>query len=243
MKPFKLKIVWLVCVVLMMDIFSYHNNHTDSTASTYYTVRRIHPLQFHPVTFYNRTGFEQALNMITDRARAKKPLLVVIDGDSHVGKTTLAKDLFFGLGHQHTSVIYLDSFYSEEELPPDYIAHIEQYGPIHGGIKNTIESWDYKAAGEQLLQQANSGQYDVIILEGLNAINVELANANALHFDVKIHVTADQQTREHIYKSSNPTDPPGMMNKFLDTYVTKYKQEMSYDLIIDNSLPPGIIEI
>jgi len=208
------------------------------------TARRVrNPLNIKPedltnIQFYNKQAFIDVCNLIASRLDSKRPLVILIDGNSRVGKTTLARDIgmFFLNSYGITSqTIHMDDFLTIEEMPPSYIAYAEQFGSIFDfdtliGLKN---SWDYSKATEAVLDAISTGE-DIVILEGLNAGYI--AKLDYVKFDLKIHIQANQQTREHIYKLTFPEEEC-YMESYLSRYTTRYDiSDMNYDLIIQNNL-------
>jgi len=204
---------------------------------------------------YNIMGFKKAVEIIVDSINRNKILLVGIDGDSRVGKTILSEDILFHIFPEaRVCVICIDYYHSLEsdiELSGAYWAYTEQYGGI-SPLQPELESehWDYKRAARDINDLVESGDFDVIIVEGLNSLYLEileLLGPKKQKFDIKIHLVADTATREHIYKkkfADEPTFDHRRMDSYLERYVQKYPAEgIDYDLVIDNSFTSPFEEL
>ena len=156
--------------------------------------------------FINKSGLKQTMELIIDRLDdKKKSLLICIDGDSRTGKTVLSDDIALLLSADiRHKIIHIDNYHVLEDgdhLSGDLIAHIDQFGST-GALTLKREYWDYEKAGDEVNNLVSSGQFDLIILEGLNSLYVEKLNyldPSNPRFDIKIHLIADQETREYIY--------------------------------------------
>jgi len=194
--------------------------------------------------FTNKLGLKQVMRLIIARVKdKKKPLLIGIDGDSRTGKTVLSDDVALLLPADiRYKIIHIDNYHVLEggaHLSGDLTAYIDQFGSS-GGMMLEREYWDYGSAGDEVNLSVNSGQFDVIILEGLNYLYVEKLNYLGPvkpRFDIKIHLIADQETREYIYMKRFTSEAALLnMKDYLNNYVQKYPAEsVNYDIIIDNS--------
>ncbi|MDD5614453.1 MAG: hypothetical protein PHQ54_05230 [Candidatus Omnitrophica bacterium] len=187
---------------------------------------------------YNKQNLISVFNLIKQKLDGKKPLVVLIDGDSRVGKTSLALDIARFLKPDNVTVktVHMDDFLSLEQVSPDYAAYAEQFGSTlnFDTMTGLFDSWDYKEAARTVLEIAATGDFDVVILEGLNSGWLDILDD--VKFDIKIHITASQATRELIYKLTFP-EQKAQMEKYLRRYTTQYGLErIGYDLILDNSL-------
>ncbi len=186
-----------------------------------------------PTDFINKKSLEQLRSMILDRLKtqpAGRPLLVSVDGDSDVGKTTTSQLLNLPVRQK---LIHLDDFYSLIDIGPEYLDYMEQFGGSNFP-DTAMEFWDADAARREIQADISSGQYDVIIIEGLNALRTEIKD---LKFDIRAHVTADMETRKIIHFRRYNMNPSGNIDRYLSDHIQQSGGE--YDITIDNSLSPA----
>ncbi|MDP8252958.1 MAG: hypothetical protein P9X27_00960 [Candidatus Kaelpia aquatica] len=187
--------------------------------------------------FYNKQALIEVLNLIASRLDSHKPLIILIDGDSRSGKTTLARDIenFFSSSMIKSTAIHMDHFLTMETISPEYISYAEQFGSTFNfdPLTGLYDHWDYSKAAEAVHSAISTGEEDIVILEGLNSGYI--AMLGLVEFGLKIHVRANQQTREHIYMLTFPHNRDHM-NSYLSNYSTRYDiSDIDYDLIIQNN--------
>jgi ATP-dependent Clp protease ATP-binding subunit ClpC len=187
-----------------------------------------------PSGLYNLHTWERLRDEVARRAAgSERPLLVSIDGGTSVGKTTLASLL---RGSPRVKVIHLDDFHTlEDRFSGDYNAWRQEFEGMSGGDRWN-EYWNLGAASRAVEEAAASGEYDVVVLEGLDAS----AALPGRPFDLRVLVTADERSRAVQYGRKEIGDRADLPRYLREYDLPERRRGASYDLVLDNSLPPEV---
>ncbi|MBF0216628.1 MAG: hypothetical protein HQL30_06500 [Candidatus Omnitrophica bacterium] len=159
------------------------------------------------------------------RVSAGRTLVVGLDGDKHAFKSTFVKAVERELDKRlKVKVIKLDD-------------HLIEGWYVDGEMIRE-EGWDwYRIAGD-IAVSSDSGQYDIIFVEGFELFNIaKRSNIPMDGFGLKIHVVADVDTRTWGFMCDGVGDREAA-RKMAVEIIEKYPEGLTvdYDLVVDTSI-------
>ena len=188
----------------------------------------------------NDGAVERIAKQIDDAAgTTNKPITVGIDGDKHVFKSTYTKALFRALRMRSLPVklIDTDDYYEE--------------GWYMDGELVKEERWDWRRMAGDIRLARESGEFDVILVEGYELYNIVSASDMVpREFNIKIRLEADEATRQWVFQSYDGLDPEKAV-KATEEWVQSYPEELriDHDFIVNTSIDfwktaePTVVEL
>ncbi|MBU0762926.1 MAG: hypothetical protein KKD39_07855 [Candidatus Altiarchaeota archaeon] len=168
----------------------------------------------------NDGAVEVIANAISDKAKCGGCILVGFDGDKHVFKSTFSTAVTRLVDKNlKVKAIHADDYYSP--------------GLWMDGYEVEKEGWNFGNLGRDIKKELGCGSWDVVVVDGFNLFNVESEGGFREGFDLRVHLKADERTREWVIASNgNDRDAAKLARENKQEYV----KSPGYDYIVDTSI-------